>query len=59
MLELRAKTDDDQIRMQAQNQKAMHDREKHQSDMIKKQADVEVRGAEGAACAGADDDAAR
>jgi hypothetical protein len=44
MLELRARTDDDAIRMQAQNQKAMHDREKHQADMIKKQADVEAAG---------------
>ncbi len=42
MLELRAKTDDDRIRADAQNQKAMHDREKHQSDMIKKQADVDA-----------------
>ena len=42
MIEMRAKTDDDQIRAQAQNQKMMGDREKLQMDMIKKQTDVQV-----------------
>jgi hypothetical protein len=39
---MHAKTDDDAIRAQAQNQKQMADREKHQMGMIKQQTDVQV-----------------
>jgi acetyl/propionyl-CoA carboxylase alpha subunit len=42
MIEMHAKTDDDAIRAQAQNQKQMADREKHQADMIKKQVDMQA-----------------
>jgi len=42
MIEMHAKTDDDAIRAQAQNQKQMADREKHQADMVKKQVDMQA-----------------
>jgi hypothetical protein len=41
-MELQAKARDDEAEMQRTNQDAMHDREKHQSEMMKKQVDVQI-----------------
>jgi len=42
MIEMNAKQRDNEADAQQANQQAMHDREKHQSEMLKKQVDVEV-----------------
>ena len=42
MIEMQAKTGDDEIRAQAQNQKMMGDREKTQMDLVKKSVDIQA-----------------
>jgi hypothetical protein len=42
LADILAKQKDDETKAQVQNQKAMHDREKHQADMVGKQADMQM-----------------
>jgi hypothetical protein len=42
LADIMSKQKDDEAKAQQQNQKAMHDREKHQADMVGKQADMQL-----------------